>query len=102
MGSWIRKGRDKGEKRVKKAAEELMQERAGRVKDALELKIPDRVPLEIAFGYFPAKYAGITARASYYDYDAWLEACRPISGPTSAACSPFSRARHSSCWIPRR
>ena len=59
-----------------KTAAELMQERAKRVDDALNLRIPDRVPLEIAFGYFPAKYAGIPAGAAYYDYEAWLEACR--------------------------
>jgi hypothetical protein len=56
--------------------EELFTQRAGRIQDALDLKVPDRVPLEIAFGYFPAVYAGLTCEAAYYDYDGWLAACR--------------------------
>ena len=31
---------------------------------------------EIAFGYFPARYCGISHSAPYYDYDAWLSACK--------------------------
>ena len=61
---------------MNKSPKELYQERARRIDDALNLRSPDRVPLEIAFGYFPAKYAGITCEAAYYDYDAWLRACK--------------------------
>lgn len=57
--------------------ERLYRDRAKRVEDALNLRVPDRVPLEIAFGYFPARYVGgITCEAAYYDYDAWLAACK--------------------------
>jgi hypothetical protein len=56
--------------------EELYRDRATRVDDALNLRAPDRVPLEIAFGYFPARYGGIACEAAYYDYDAWLGACK--------------------------
>jgi hypothetical protein len=59
-----------------RSAKEVYIERAKRVDDALNLRIPDRVPLEIAFGYFPARYAGITCGAAYYDYDQWTGACR--------------------------
>ncbi len=58
------------------SAATLLEERRGRFNDALRLEVPDRVPLEIAFGYFPAKYCGIRHDASYYDYDAWLSACK--------------------------
>ena len=61
---------------MKKSPEELFQERAKRFDDALNLRVPDRIPLEIAYGYFPAKYIGITCEAAYYDYDAWLAACK--------------------------
>jgi len=61
---------------MKKSAEELYHEREKRVADVLEMKVPDRVPLEIAFGYFPAKYAGISCEAAYYDYAGWLAACK--------------------------
>jgi hypothetical protein len=47
-----------------------------RFSEAIQLKIPDRVPLEISFGYFPARYAGITCEAVYYDYEKWLAACK--------------------------
>ncbi len=61
---------------MEKRFEELKQQRAKRVADALQLRVPDRVPLEIAFGYFPAKYTGVSCEAAYYDYDRWLEACK--------------------------
>lgn len=62
---------------MSKSPEQLYKERAKRVDDALNLRVPDRVPIEIAFGYFPAKYVGgMTCEAAYYDYDAWLAACK--------------------------
>jgi len=59
-----------------KKTEQLYKERAKRISDAIQLKVPDRVPLEIAFQYFPAKYVGIPASAAYYDCDGWLAACK--------------------------
>jgi hypothetical protein len=59
-----------------KTTQELYREREKRVADCLAMKVPDRVPLEIAFGYFPAKYLGITCEAAYYEYDAWLAASK--------------------------
>ena len=56
--------------------EALWRERNQRVMDAIHLKIPDRVPIEMSFSYFPAKYAGIQPAAAYYDYDKWLEATK--------------------------
>jgi hypothetical protein len=65
-----------GREIVGRSPADLFQERRKRFEDAVRLDVPDRVPLEIAFGYFPAKYCGIRHDASYYDYDAWLAACR--------------------------
>lgn len=59
-----------------KTPEELFKERNKRITDAIHLIIPDRVPLEIAFSYFPAKYTGITCADAWYDYDKWLAACK--------------------------
>ena len=59
-----------------KTTEQLYQERNKRVNDAIQLKVPDRVPIEMSFGYFPGKYTGITCKPAYYDYDSWLEATR--------------------------
>ncbi len=52
-----------------KTAEELGKERENRVRDAIELKVPDRVPLIPVFEFFPAYYAGITPEEAMYDYD---------------------------------
>jgi hypothetical protein len=59
-----------------KETEALWKERNQRVMDAIHLKIPDRVPIELSFSYFPATYAGIQPAAAYYDYDKWLAATK--------------------------
>ncbi|MEW6666090.1 MAG: uroporphyrinogen decarboxylase family protein [Thermodesulfobacteriota bacterium] len=51
------------------AFEKLFQERTKRVQDAIELKVPDRIPVMGSFTFFPAKYAGITFQEVMYDYD---------------------------------
>jgi hypothetical protein len=65
---------------MEKTIEEQYRERNRRVMDAIQLKIPDRVPIEMSFSYFPAKYAGIQSAAAYYDYDAWLSATKKTIG----------------------
>jgi hypothetical protein len=57
-------------------AGDLFWERRNRFDAAIRLEVPDRIPLEISFGYFPAKYCGVPYDAAYYDYDAWLSACK--------------------------
>lgn len=61
---------------MKKTPEALCQEREKRATDAIELRIPDRVPVMANAGYFPAKYGGITCSAAWYDFDSWFEACK--------------------------
>jgi uroporphyrinogen-III decarboxylase len=57
-----------------KTPKQLRKEREKRIMDAIQLKIPDRVPVICAMGYFPAKYTGIPCSAAYYDFDAWYAA----------------------------
>ncbi len=59
-----------------KTPKELYEERNGRITDAIELRIPDRVPLNLSFSYFPAKYTGISYKDAWYDCDKWLEATK--------------------------
>lgn len=59
-----------------KKPEELFKERAKRVEDAIQLKVPDRVPLVITLGYFPAKYGGITCEDAFYDHNRWRKALK--------------------------
>ena len=58
-------------------AEKAYKERATRLMKALLLKEPDRVPVMLPSGYFPAYYAGGTLQKVMYDYDelrrAWLK-----------------------------
>jgi len=54
---------------MEKTPEELFKERTKRVEDAIQLKVPDRVPLLPFFHFFPAKYAGISFKEAMYDYD---------------------------------
>ncbi len=52
---------------MSKTAEQLYLEREKRVIDAIELRMPDRVPILAGFQFFPAVYAGFTARDLMYD-----------------------------------
>ncbi|MFC1902036.1 uroporphyrinogen decarboxylase family protein [Chloroflexota bacterium] len=52
-----------------KSAGELYQERLKRVQDAIQLKVPDRVPTLMDFGCLPARYAGMIVEDIYYDPD---------------------------------
>ncbi len=59
-----------------KSPEELLKERTKRIEDAVNLKVPDRVPHVPYFGYFTARYAGITPGEAYYNAEKWKQACR--------------------------
>jgi hypothetical protein len=48
-------------------AEELYRQREKRVNDAIALKKPDRVPIMVLFGFFPARYSGFTVQEVMYD-----------------------------------
>lgn len=52
-----------------KTSEQLYEEREKRVDDAIQLKVPDRVPVMSLFGFFPARYEGITFEEAMYDYE---------------------------------
>jgi hypothetical protein len=49
-------------------AEKAYHDRITRIKDAIQLKVPDRVPVYTSGGFFPAYYAGITPETAMYDY----------------------------------
>ncbi len=64
--------REKIENQTGKTADLNYQEREKRVRDAIELKEPDRVPMWVLPD--PAKYAGLPRSAEYYDPVAWKRA----------------------------
>ncbi|HSW58959.1 MAG TPA: uroporphyrinogen decarboxylase family protein [Dehalococcoidales bacterium] len=59
---------------IGKSAQQLRQERQKRINDAIDVKVPDRVPISCPMGNFPAKYTGVLCSAAYYDYDSWYDA----------------------------
>ncbi len=59
---------------MKEDAMELFKQREKRVNDAIALRIPDRVPIMVLFGFFPAKYSGFTAQEVMYDPEKMLKA----------------------------
>lgn len=57
-----------------KATEKLYHEREKRLKDAVALRVPDRVPTSVHLSYIPARFRGITYKDAYYDFPKWKEA----------------------------
>jgi hypothetical protein len=47
--------------------EALYNARKKRITDAIELKVPDRVPIASSFAFFPARYCGRTMKEMMYD-----------------------------------
>jgi uroporphyrinogen-III decarboxylase len=81
---------------MEKTAEQLYAEREKRVMDAILMKIPDRVPVQVSPAYFPARYVGLTNEIAYYDYDAWLDANKKMLidfAPDVVQTTPFSPGR---------
>ncbi|MDR1027906.1 MAG: hypothetical protein LBL63_00620 [Clostridiales Family XIII bacterium] len=66
--------RDEVEKKMGKPPEELFEEREKRLRDAVALKAPDRVPVVLFNGYFPFRYTGLSNAASFYDPSAYKKA----------------------------
>lgn len=64
------------QKRTGKTPEQLYAEREKRVREAIELREPDRVPVRLETHSFPARYAGVPVAAAYYDPATWKEATR--------------------------
>jgi hypothetical protein len=49
-------------------------ERDNRVNEAIAMKVPDRVPVQLFVGYFAAKYCDIPFSSAYYDSEKWRAA----------------------------
>ncbi|HAM50608.1 MAG TPA: hypothetical protein DCP92_07900 [Nitrospiraceae bacterium] len=59
---------------MREDAAELYRQREKRVNDAIALRVPDRIPIEVLFGFFPAKYSGMTIEEVMYDPDKLFDA----------------------------
>jgi hypothetical protein len=59
---------------MKEDKADLYRQREKRVNDAIALRVPDRVPILLLFGFFPAKYSGMTVKEVMYDPDKMMSA----------------------------
>jgi hypothetical protein len=59
---------------IGKSGTQLKKERYNRIHTAETLGVPDRVPVSIPMGNFPAKYTGVLCSDAYYNFDAWYGA----------------------------
>ncbi|MDH5696100.1 MAG: hypothetical protein OEZ00_05790 [Dehalococcoidia bacterium] len=64
--------------KMEKTPQELFKERTKRVEDAIQLKVPDRVPFLPFFSFFPARYAGISFEEAMYDYNKLRTASKKV------------------------
>jgi hypothetical protein len=55
-------------------AAEKYAERDKRVNEAIAMKIPDRVPVQLFVGYFAGRYCGIPFSSAYYEPEKWRAA----------------------------
>jgi hypothetical protein len=65
------------ERKHGKTTEQLYAEREKRTRDAVELKVPDRVPISLNMD--PANYLDIQRSAAYYDPIGWKRAIRDLT-----------------------
>ena len=63
---------------MSKSPKELYEQRTKRVHEAVQLKVPDRVPFLPFFTFFWAKYSGLNCRDAMYDYDGLGEAGKKL------------------------
>jgi hypothetical protein len=70
----LKKRTQETEEKYGKSVAQLLEEREKRVNDAIELRIPDRVPVTIQTGVFSARYVGLPLSSMYYDHDAYRKA----------------------------
>lgn len=61
---------------VSPEAEKAYRERVLRIKDVVQLKVPDRIPIYANVGFFSTYNAGTTTEEVMYDYDKLINACR--------------------------
>ncbi len=63
---------------VSPEAAKAYRDRVIRIRDVIQLKVPDRVPVYTNMGFFPAYYAGISPEEAMYDYDKLITAWRNL------------------------
>jgi len=65
------KAKEEIERKNGKSLAELYLEKEQRIADAVQLKMPDRVPVTIQTTVFAARYAGVPLSSMYYDHNTY-------------------------------
>lgn len=63
---------------MSKSPEELYKERLKRVENAIQLKVPDRVPFFPMTHFYAARHVGMAAEEAFYQTDRWFAANRKM------------------------
>jgi hypothetical protein len=74
----------------------LKKERYARIHTAETLGVPDRVPVSVPIGNFPAKYAGVLCSDAYYNFDVWYDAIEKTVKdfcPDTFGATPFQSGK---------
>jgi len=64
---------------MEKSPKEIFGEKIKRIDDAINLKVPDRVPFSPLVHFLPADYAGMTYEEEMYDYDKFAKAVKKLT-----------------------
>jgi len=83
------------EQKTGKSAEQLYEERERRIREAIQLGQPDRVPVRLENHAFPSRYLGVPIAAMYYEPAVWMEAVRKTIldfGPDMYQTNVYSQA----------
>jgi len=64
---------------MNRTPEQLYQERMNRVEDAIQLRVPDRVPFFLFSGYLPCRYVGMPLEEAHYDSAKYFAACKKLT-----------------------
>jgi hypothetical protein len=73
-----KKLREEISKKHGKTPEQLYHEREKRILDAIQMKVPDRVPVIFGGTFFACKYGGLPYSAAYYDAPGWRAAYKKM------------------------
>ncbi len=68
--------RDEIKKKTGKTPEELYELKEKRIRDAIQLQEPDKIPVIVKANYFAARYTGIPMSTVFYDAVAWKDAVK--------------------------
>lgn len=72
----VKRLRDESEKRTGKSASELYEEKEKRLRETIELRVPDRIPVALPTSYLPSRWVGggMTTADAYRSPVAWKAA----------------------------